>query len=277
MKNKTILVLLAILCAVSLVMTGCGKSQQAPEATAAAAETAASDETVLGLSCWALDSTTWSSPNGATVHIYATPESYAEGMSAAFVVRLEGSDVTSVPCQWNGSDFVASAELNAEDGYCYYVVLTGADGKQAEIAVNIPSEPVDETLVNLATALNTYCTLLVEGSETAGNKLTVTTATVRIQPPAIKNDGEPVTCTEAVLVLTFNGEEVGRKVLDLPAANDSGAYEFPVSDISFDIPELEDDNQLNLRLDVALSNGHTLSDVSSSWAYIGGELLGIVG
>ena len=276
MKRKTISVLIALLCAFSLVLTGCGKSEQAPETTVAV-EAAPMEEAVLSLSAWELDSSTWSSPNGATVHITATPVSYTEGMSANFVVRLEGSDVTTVPCQWDGSAFTASAELNAEDGYCYYMVLAGADGQQAEVAVNIASEPVDETLVNMATALNTYCTLLVEESEAAEDKLTITAATVRIQPPAIKNEGQAVTCTEAVLVLTFNGEEVGRKALELPAADDSGAYEFPVAGITFDIPELEDDNQLNLRLDVTLSNGHTLSDSNGSWAYMDGALLSIVG
>jgi hypothetical protein len=277
MKRKTVSVLIALLCAFSLMLTGCGKSEQAPETTAAAAEAAPPEEASLGLSGWELDSSTWSSPNGATVHITATPVSYAEGMSASFVVRLEGADVTTVPCQWDGSAFTASAELNAEDGYCYYMVLTGADGQQAETPVNIATEPVDETLVNMATALSTYCTLLVEESEAAENKLTITAATVRIQPPTIKNGGQAVTCTDAVLVLTFNGEEVGRKALDLPAADDSGAYEFSVNGISFDIPELEDDNQLNLRLDVTLSNGHTLSDANGSWAYMDGQLLGIVG
>lgn len=276
MKRKNILVLLAVLCAFSLVMTGCGKSEQAPETTAAV-EAAPVEEAALGLSGWELDSTTWSSPNGATVHITATPVSYTDGMSANFVVRLEGSDVTTVPCQWDGSAFTASAELNAEDGYCYYMILTGADGQQSEVAVNIASEPVDETLVNMLTALNTHCSLLLEDSEAVEDKLTITSATVRIQPPTIKNDGQAITCTEAVLVLTFNGGEVGRQTLELPAADDSGAYEFTVTGLTFDIPEMEDDNQLSLRLDVTLSNGHTLSDASGSWAYIGGELLGIVG
>ena len=275
MKKKTVSVLIALLCAFSLVLTGCGKSEQAPE-TAAATEAAPVVENTLALSAWELDSSTWSSPNGATVHITATPVSYTEGMSANFVVRLEGADVTSVPCQWDGNAFTASAELNAEDGYCYYISLAAGE-QQAEIAVNIPAEPVDETLVNMATALNTYCTLLVEESEAAESKLTITSATVRVQPPVIKNDGQPITCTEAVLVLTFNGEEVGRQALDLPAADDNGAYEIPVTGISFDIPELEDDNQLNLRLDVTLSNGHTLSDANGSWAYMDGQLLGIVG
>lgn len=275
MKRKTAMLLLAVLCAFALVLTGCGKSGQAPEATVAATE-AAAEEVTLGLSGWELDSTTWSSPNGATVHITATPNTYTEGMTADFVVRLEGSDVSTTPCQWDGSAFTASAELNAEDGYCYYVLLSSG-AQKAEVAVNIATEPTNEALVNMATALNTYCALLVENSESAEGKLTLTAGTVRIMPPAIRNDGQSITCSEAALVLTHNGEEVGRKALDLPAADDNGAYEFPIDSISFDIPQMDDDNQLNLRLDVTLSNGYKLSDASGSWSYIGGELLGIVG
>lgn len=279
MKRKTMLVLVAVLCAFSLVLTGCGKGEDVPETTAAAPVIEVStpeEEITLGLSGWELDSSTWSSPNGATVRITATPVSFAEGMTADFVVRLEGADVLTVPCQWDGAAFTGSAELNAQDGYCYYVILTSG-GHRYEVPVNTATEPVDETLVNMATALNTYCTLLVEDSEAAEGKLTLTAGTARIQPPTIKNDGQPVTCTEAALVLTFNGEEVGRKALDLPAADDTGAYEFPITGVSFDIPEMEDDNQLNLQLDVTLSNGYRLSDASGSWSYMDGQLLGIVG
>ena len=278
MKRKTMLVLIAVLCAVSLVLTGCGKGEEAPETNAAEVVTASTpeEETTLGLSGWELDSSTWSSPNGATVHITATPVTYVEGMTADFVVRLEGTDVLTVPCQWDGTVFTGSAELNAKDGYCYYMILA-SDGHTYEVAVNIASEPVDETLVNMATALNTYCTLLVEESEATDSKLTLTAGTARIQPPAIRNDGQAVTCAEAQLVLTFNGEEIGRKALDLPAADDTGAYEIPISGVSFDIPQMEDDNQLNLRLDVTLSNGYMLSDAGSSWSYMDGQLLGIVG
>ena len=276
MKRKTILALIALIAAFAMLMTGCGKGEEAAETTAAAPEVVQTEEVTLGLTGWELDSTTWSSPNGATVHITATPVSYAEGMTAEFVVRLEGADVLTVPCQWDGTVFTGSAELNAEDGYCYFLILSTAEHTY-EVAVNTPTEPTDETLVNMATALNTYCNLLIEGSEAADGKLTITAGTAQIQPPQIKNNGEAVTCSEAALVLTFNGEEVGRQALELPAAGENGAYELPIANVSFEIPEMEDDNQLSLRLDVKLSNGYILTDANGTWSYIGGELLGVVG
>lgn len=275
MKRKTILTLIALVAAFAMVLAGCGKSEEAPETTAAS-EIVQSEEVTLGLTSWAMDSATWSSPNGATVQITATPASYTDGMTANFVVRLEGADVITVPCQWDGSVFTGSAELNAEDGYCYYLVLA-ANGQTYEVSVNTPTEPTDESLVNMKTALNTYCNLLIESSESADGKLTITAGTAQIQPPQIKNNGEAVTCAEAALVLTFNGEEVGRHAMDLPAAGENGAYELSIAGVSFDIPKMEDDNQLFLRLDVKLSNGYILTDANGTWSYIGGELLGIVG
>ena len=50
-----------------------------------------------------------------------------------------------------------------------------------------------------------------------------------------------------------------------------------LEDIRFDIPEMEDDQQLSLRLDVTLSNGQVLTDSNGTWSYIGGELVSAVG
>ncbi len=272
MKRRFFLALIALIAAFALVMAGCGKSES--ETTAPAQSDA---DTVLALSHWTLSSSTWSSPNGATVHLSATPEVHTEGQDAAFIVRLEGDEILSVPCQWDGTHYTADAELNAADGYCYYVLLTTESGRQAEVAVNTPEAPVDETLIDIEASLNTYCNLLVEESESADGQLTLTAGSVQIQTPRIRNNGEAVTCTEAVLVLSFNGEEVARKALDLPAAGETGLYEMPLSNISFDVPKMEDDNVLSLRLDVTLSNGYILNDANGTWSYMDGQLLGIVG
>lgn len=272
MNKKTILVLIALLAAFALVFTGCGsKETEAPETIA---ETQAP---VLGLSDWSLSTSTWSSPNGATVHLTATPNSHEDGQFAVFSVRLEGDDVEVIPCDWDGTHYTASAELNAADGYCYYVTLTTASGEQAEVAINTPAAPTDEALINMESALNSYCNLLVETSEASGSVLTITGGTVQIQPPRITDDGQAITCTEAVLVLNFNGEEAARQALTLPEANANGAYELSIADVSFDIPAMEDDHQLSLRLDVTLSNGQTLTDSNGTWSYIDGALVSAVG
>lgn len=276
MKRKTILILVALITAVAMMLVGCGSKETTPETTAAP-ETAPAADLPLGLSYWSLSASTWSSPNGATVHLSAAPYSHEEGQNAVFSVRLEGDDIESVPCTWDGTQYTASADLNAADGYCYYVVLTTADGKLEEIAVNTPAEPTDEALINMESALNSYCTLVVEDSKTEANRLTITAGSVQIQPPQITNEGEKVTCTEAVLTLSFNDAEAGTKTLTLPEPGDNGSYTLQISDVSFDIPTMEDDQQLTLRLDVTLSNGQTLTDANGTWFYMGGELVSVVG
>lgn len=274
MKKKTILVLVALIAAFALMLTGCG-SKEAAETTAA--ETVPAADIPLGLADWSLSTSTWSSPNGATVHLTATPNAHTEGQYAVFSVRLEGDDIENIPCEWDGTHYTASAELNAADGYCYYVVLTTTAGQQAEIAINTPASPTDEALINMETALNSYCHLLVESSDADGEKLTITAGTVQIQPPQITDNGEKVTCSEAVLILSFNGEEVDRKVLTLPEPGVGGVYDLNITDTRFDIPAMEDDQQLTLRLDVTLSNGQMLSDANGTWSYIGGQLVSAVG
>nr|MBQ8244803.1 hypothetical protein [Oscillospiraceae bacterium] len=275
MKRKNFLAAIALIALFALMLTACGaKDEKNP---AAATQDAAQPAASLGLSDFSLSSSTWSSPNGATVTLTAIPSNYADGQSAIFSVRLEGTDVENVPCQWDGKAYTASAELNAADGYCYYVILTDADGAQTEVTLNTPNSITNEALINMETALNSYCHLLVESSESADGKLTITAGTAQIQPPRITNDGQDIVCTEAALVLSFNGEEVARTALLLPEASQTGLYELNIAGSKFDIPAMEDDQQLSLRLDVTLSNGQTLTDSNGTWTCIGGELLSAVG
>ena len=277
MKKKTVLVLFALMTVFALMLTGCGKekAEEAPAPTAA--EVLPTESIPLGLASWELSTSTWSSPNGATVHLSAVPNAHSNDQYAVFSVRLEGDDVENIPCEWNGTSYTASAELNAADGYCYYVVLTTTAGEQVEVAINTPATTTNEALINMETALNTYCHLLVESSDANEEKLTITAGTVQIQLPQITNDGEAITCTKAALVLNFNGQETDRKELTLGDPSASGLYELSIADNRFDIPAMEDDQQLTLCLEVALSNGQILTDANGTWSYIDGQLVSAVG
>lgn len=277
MKRKNLFAALVLVMAFALVLTACGKEEPAPTIPTIQETEPAPVAVPLGLADFSLSSATWSSPNGATVTLTATPTGYAEGQTAVFSVRLEGADVENVPCEWNGTSYTASAELNAADGYCYYAILTAADGETLEVALNTPNAITDEALINMETALNSYCTLLVESSESADGKLTITGGTASIQPPRITNNGEAVTCTQATLVLSFNGDEIAMTSLLLPEAQQTGLYELNLAGTGFDIPAMEDDQQLSLRLDVTLSNGQTLTDANGTWIYMDGQLLSAVG
>lgn len=268
--KKTLMMAVALVLAMAVVLSGCGsEGGKTPELKAGEA---------LELTEWSMNATAWSSPNGATVNLTATPNGYLEGQSIQFVVRLEGEEVVSVPCQWDGSVYTASADLNAADGYCYYAVLTSADGSQTEVAVNTPNAPIDESLIHMETALNAYCEAAVTGSDLKGDKLTVTGGSMKIQLPFLTLDTGAVTCGSAKLVLLHNGQPVSEQELKLPEAGADGVCAVDLSGIGFTVPgDIEDDHQLGLRLDVTLSNGHSLTASAGTWYYLDGELLLAVG
>ena len=272
---KKMMICLLVL-ALLLSLAGCGKDSAETTAAPTAAESL-SVEPSLNLVDWKLTASTWSSPNGATVNLTATPNNYAEGQSAAFIVRLEGEEIENIPCQWDGSAYTAAADLNGADGYCYYVLLSDAEGNQTEIPVNTPTAMVDEALINMATALQSYCSLTVVASATEGDKLIVSEGTATIQLPLITDEGSSILCREAKLVLTFNGEEVDSVTLDVDDAPDAGTYTLSIAGTEFKVPAMEDDQQLELRLDVTLSNDQLLSAAGGSWFYNNGSLMLTVG
>ncbi len=273
MNKKMLFALIAVLAAFSLLFSACGKKDAQDAPGQADAQPGVE---VLNLSGWDMTATTWSSPNGATVNLTATPAGYVDGQSAAFVIRLEGEEIDNVPCQWDGTHYTASSDLNAADGYCYYVILTGSDGATTEIAVNVPTDPIDETLINMASSLESYCSVIVENTDFSGKWLTITSGTVQVQPPRIVNEGETIECSEAVLVLSLDGEDVSKVALEMPAAED-GSYTLQLTDTAFELPALEDDQQLTMRLDVTLSNGQILTAPGGTWFYDDGSLLMAVG
>lgn len=275
MRKRSILAIVMVLLAVSLM--GCG-SEAAPETTAAPTVPAADPSQPLSLTGWSMDATSWSSPNGATVNLTATPNGYAEGQSAVFHVRLEGEDIASIPCQWDGSSYTASADLNAEDGYCYFVLLTSADGVETEIAVNTPAAPTDETLINMADALNAFGTVTVNSAELSDGKLTITDGTAQIQLPKLTLREGTVTCQQAVLILSYDNENVANHPLTAVEADETGLCNLDLSGIGFQVPaEMEDDHRLELRLDATLSNGQTFNVSGGAWHYFDGGLVLAVG
>lgn len=270
MKKMTIL---AVVLALAIALTACG-SEKAPETTAATAapttaanvpaETAASVQS-LTLTNWEMSANTWSSPNGATINISAAPSYYEEGQKADFVVRLESDDVALVPCEWDGTNYTASVDLNAANGYCYYIVLTAADGTASEVAVNTPAEPTNEAFIDIEAALESYCSITIDDSTFENSKLTLTSGKVQVKAPLITNEGETITCQEATLILTFNGETLGQEVLTLSEAETGGLFEAPLENITFDIPEMENEQSVELTLNVTLTNGQILSAFGGSW------------
>lgn len=271
---------LAVLMALVMVLSlsACG-SKEAPETTAAVESTETEAAPVeLNLTEWSLSASTWSSPNGATIHLTAVPTRHEDGDSAAFIVRLEGEEVANIPCTWEGGAYAAAAELNAADGYCYYVALTGADGASVEVAVNTPAEPIEENYINMESALESYCSLTLGESTLADGKLTLADGTALVQAPRITDAGSNIACAQATLVLTLDGQEVGTAALTMAPGETDRSYEASLAGVSFEIPGgIGADQQLSLRLDVQLTNGQSLSAQGGSWYYQDGVIANAVG
>lgn len=278
MKNwhNVLTVLMALVMVLSL--SACG-SKEAPETTVATEITETQAAPVeLNLTEWSLSASTWSSPNGATIHLTAVPTRHEDGDSAAFIVRLEGEEVANIPCTWEGGAYAAAAELNAADGYCYYVALTGADGTSVEVAVNTPAEPIEENYINMESALESYCSLTLGESTFADGKLTLADGTALVQAPRITDAGSNIACAQATLVLTLDGQEVGTAALTMAPGEADRSYEASLAGISFEVPGgIGADQQLSLRLDVQLTNGQSLSAQGGSWYYQDGNIANAVG
>lgn len=281
MKKLTILSLILVL---AIALTACGSSKQATEPTASAtvpttatvpAETTAPQP--LELTEWSMSASTWSSPNGATIHISATPSYYEEGHQAEFIVRLESDDIATSLCQWDGNAYTASVDLNAANGYCYYIILTGTDGTSQEVAVNTPAEPVNPAFIDMEAALTSYCNIIVEESAFENGTLTLSAGNVQVQVPTITNAGESISCQDVTLVLSFQGEELAQHSLTLTETETDGLYAAALSGVTFTLPEMENEQKVELTLNVILSNGYSLSSYGGNWIYNSEGLLPVVG
>lgn len=260
MKKKNLFV--GIVLALALALCACGK--EAPVETTAAPTVPAVIQP-LNLTSYELTATTWSSPNGATITLKAVPNAYVEGQQASFVVRLEGEEVANVPCDWDGGSYTASADLNAENGLCYYVVLTNAEGVTTELAINTPTNPGNEDFINMKDALDSYCSVTVEQSDVSDSKLTISKGFVQVQAPRITNAGEGIMPTNVRLVLNLNGEDITKEDLALNETDAAGLYELDLSGVTMKVPPMDGDQTLTLRLDVQLSNGYILTAPGPTW------------
>lgn len=268
MKRKSIFSVIAMVTLICALLCACGGKSAADTQT---------DGTPMTLTAWTLTPRTWSSPNGATIQLSADVNHRDDTVTAEFVVRQGDADVFTAPCTWDGDKLTAEAELNAADGYSYFVVLTAHDGTLTEIPMSTTENPVDISLVNLESALNSYCNVLVSASEYADGVLKLTAGSLEIQVPQITNDGVAITCSEAKLVLTHDGEKLNDVSVVPQDSEVPGGYEADLSGIAFPVPQLDDDGQLSLQLEVVLSNGQVLTAEGGSWTYIDGHVISTVG
>ena len=87
-----------------------------------------------------------------------------------------------------------------------------------------------------------------------------------MQAPRITGDGDNVACAQANLVMTLDGQEIGRIPLVMAPGEADRSYDATVTDLSFTVPEeIGEGQQLVLRLEAELTNGQTLTAQGGSW------------
>lgn len=280
-RKKTALIAALALCA-TVIFSGCGKEPKADanatapaqttEATQATASAPAGSlahvETEGSLQSWELTAQVWSSSNGATVTLTAQPRAYEKGQGASFVVRLEGKEVENVSCSWDGKYYTASADLEAADGYEFECVLFPPQG----VGEHYTLSDAYDSLVYMKRSLDAYCNLYISDFKDADGKFTITAGWASVQLPQLTTAGTAIDFQKAQLVFALNGETVETQDMDLPQGEGQGSYESSLSNISFTMPQMDDDYQLDLSLVVTLTNGEELTADGGSWFYNNNEL-----
>ncbi len=280
-KKTSVVIASALLACVSVfALSGCNKGEDnttPPETTPTVIETVAvttpagslaHTESEGSLESWEMSAAVWSSSNGATVTFTGHPRAYEQGQSAAFVVRLEGKEVENVSCNWDGSYYTATVDLEAADGYEYECVVFPPQG----IGEHFTLSDAYDTLVYMKRSLDAYCNLYISDFKEESGNFVVTAGFASVQLPQLTTAGTTVTFQKAQLVFMLNGETIENKDLDLPQGEGQGSYESSLSNISFTMPEMDDDYQLDLMLVVTLNNGEELTANGGSWFYNNGTL-----
>ena len=233
-------------------------------------------ETVVSLQSWTLDAKAWADATGADVTLTAIPSEYQEGVSATFLVKLDGREITSIPCQWNGTDFTATASLDAADGYSYYCILVSPGGTR-HLGLASPENPAPEIPVYLLSSLSSYCNLTISDWEENGiSQLLLTSACAQVQLPLISSGGS-VKILSANLVLRLNGADSSVVPIQLNPSEVAGSFDLTITNGRLPMPELEEGDILELYLVVHLSDGRNLQAFGISWQIKDGELISAVG
>ncbi len=229
--------------------------------------------TLSSLSDWELTAAAWADSTGADVTFTAVPTEYQPGMGATLLVMLGDRQAASVPCVWDGTVFRGTANLNAADGYSYFCLLSGPNGVQ-QLSLMGPESENAGIPVYLQSALSSYCNLLVsDWVEQNGSSLILNGAYAQVQLPQIQE----LTIASQELVLRLNGQISVKVPIMLMPSEVAGSYELIINDLHLPMPELDSTDNLELYLEITLSDGRHLQAFGIGWYLENGKLSASVG
>ena len=229
--------------------------------------------TLSSLSDWELTAVAWADSTGADVTFTSVPTEYQPGMGATLLVMLGDRQAASVPCVWDGTVFRGTANLNASDGYSYFCLLSGPNGVQ-QLSLMGPESENAGIPVYLQSALSSYCNLLVsDWVEQNGSSLILNGAYAQVQLPQIQE----LTIASQELVLRLNGQISVKVPIMLMPSEVAGSYELIINDLHLPMPELDSTDNLELYLEITLSDGRHLQAFGIGWYLENGKLSASVG
>lgn len=286
--KKNLLSLIALVCAVAALavsiytcvsINGLIKAQneKIDELIAASTEPAPRENSQMSIVSWNLEPRVREDGDGADVVFTGVPNSNISGVSVFLDVLLNGEDVGTYPCIWNGTAYTATAILEAQNGYSYTCIVQNPDGTSDTYPLASPENPTNYQAVNLKDSLSTYCNLLVGDWELDADTLKLTSLHLEVQLPQLSPAGAEVTCREARLALYLDGSEADRKILELVPGEATNALTLEGPAPQFPLPELADGDQLALWLEIDLSDGRTERVCGAEWYLENGELLLVAG
>ena len=213
------------------------------------------------LASWDLEPKVWEDGAGADITLTAVPAYYTEGMSAQLNVCF-GQEVNAVQCQWNGKAFTATASVPAADGYTYILVLDGA-----EVELASPANPAVYVPVYLASSMSYNCTLMINGWISEMNVLKLVDAHLQVNMPQLATEGG-AKIQSAALVMRLGTTEVSRKDVTMAEGEGEGSFELTLQNYEIALPKMQQNDQVDLWLEVTLTDGQILLSSASSW-YLG--------
>lgn len=120
-----------------------------------------------------------------------------------------------------------------------------------------------------------YCNLLVEQFHEESVNLILDKAYVVLQMPQATTDC--LTVRRAELVLMMDGSEMYQQDITLQEGEGEGGYEAVLESVSLPLPEMTEENQLDLVVEITFSDGQSLRSPSAGWYVEDGELLLVAG
>lgn len=131
------------------------------------------------------------------------------------------------------------------------------------------------TEVTTYPASSAYCNLIVESYTAKEVHLVIDTAYVQVQLPQVTASAASI--RRAELVLRLGDKELYQQEITLNPGESEGGYEQTLTNLTLPLPELGPEDQLDLTLEITLTDGQSLRSACASWFLSEGELYLIAG